>query len=230
MERAQTQRRPPPLPHRKERPRGPARPSRRSALGEQGPGVLVDPKGELDGTEDPLAAAEREFTEELGHGAPPGERVGLGEIVQASGKAVSAWAVAGDLDASRIESNDFEMEWPPRSGGGNRFPRWTGRPGSPWRRPEPRSTPHKPPSSIALSPCENRPATAHYGTDSRSPEPIVRGSTGDPAGRRFVSRLGAVTWVRPPRHAAPGDRGHAHSADHEGSSPVSRWRSRYRAR
>jgi predicted NUDIX family NTP pyrophosphohydrolase len=80
------------------------------------------PKGELDGTEDPLAAAEREFTEELGHGAPPGERVGLGEIVQASGKRVSAWAVAGDLDASRIESNDFEMEWPPRSGRRQSFP------------------------------------------------------------------------------------------------------------
>ena len=27
-----------------------------------------------------------------------------------------AWALAGDLDASRIVSNTFMFEWPPRSG------------------------------------------------------------------------------------------------------------------
>jgi predicted NUDIX family NTP pyrophosphohydrolase len=33
-----------------------------------------------------------------------------------SGKVVHAWAVEGDLDASQVRSNVFELEWPPRSG------------------------------------------------------------------------------------------------------------------
>jgi len=82
-------------------------------------GAWSIPKGEyLDG-EDPLDAARREFEEELGTPppAPPaGETADLGEIRQKSGKRVRAWALAGDLDATRITSNTFELEWPPRSG------------------------------------------------------------------------------------------------------------------
>ena len=48
----------------------------------------------------------------------------LGEITQKSGKRVQAWAVegssVGDVDA--VESNFFEMEWPPKSGKRERFP------------------------------------------------------------------------------------------------------------
>ena len=40
----------------------------------------------------------------------------LGEIKQKSGKIVSAWAVAGDLDVTEITSNTVEVQWPPRSG------------------------------------------------------------------------------------------------------------------
>ena len=40
----------------------------------------------------------------------------LGEVSLKSGKVVRAWAVEGDLDASRAISNECEIEWPPRSG------------------------------------------------------------------------------------------------------------------
>jgi predicted NUDIX family NTP pyrophosphohydrolase len=79
------------------------------------------PKGELDG-ENPLQAARREFEEETGEPLPDGELRPLGEIRQASGKVVHAWAVEGDLDATTLRSNLFEMEWPPRSGRTARFP------------------------------------------------------------------------------------------------------------
>jgi predicted NUDIX family NTP pyrophosphohydrolase len=79
-------------------------------------GAWSIPKGEVAVDEDPLAAALREFEEELGSAPPAGEADDLGEIRQRSGKRVRAWALAGDLDASRIVSNTFMFEWPPRSG------------------------------------------------------------------------------------------------------------------
>jgi predicted NUDIX family NTP pyrophosphohydrolase len=79
-------------------------------------GAWSIPKGEYDPTEDPLAAAKREFEEELGTPAPDGPLQDLGEVKQKSGKIVSAWAVAGDLDVTKITSNTVEVQWPPRSG------------------------------------------------------------------------------------------------------------------
>ncbi|HJS95500.1 MAG TPA: NUDIX domain-containing protein, partial [Solirubrobacteraceae bacterium] len=79
-------------------------------------GAWSVPKGEyLDG-EDPLAAARREFEEELGTAPPEGEAKDLGEIRQKSGKRVHAWALPGDLDTTEIHSNTFMFQWPPRSG------------------------------------------------------------------------------------------------------------------
>ncbi len=80
------------------------------------------PKGEVAQGEDELEAAVREFAEELGTPAPAGPHVPLGDVVQAGGKRVSAWAVAGELDTSKIDGNMFELEWPPRSGTRQRFP------------------------------------------------------------------------------------------------------------
>ena len=40
--------------------------SRRTVVGEEGRGSMVDSQGEIDADEDPLAAARREFEEELG--------------------------------------------------------------------------------------------------------------------------------------------------------------------
>jgi predicted NUDIX family NTP pyrophosphohydrolase len=79
-------------------------------------GAWSIPKGEyLDG-EDPLAAARREFEEELGTAAPDAQAADLGEIRQKSGKRVRAWALQGDLDPTSIVSNTCLFEWPPRSG------------------------------------------------------------------------------------------------------------------
>jgi predicted NUDIX family NTP pyrophosphohydrolase len=85
-------------------------------------GAWSIPKGEYEEGEEPLAAARREFAEELGSPLPRGEITDLGEIRQKSGKRVRAWAIAGDLDAERIQSNMFTMEWPPRSGRTREFP------------------------------------------------------------------------------------------------------------
>lgn len=85
-------------------------------------GAWSIPKGEYGPGENPLAAARREFEEELGTPAPEGEVASLGEVKQKSGKIVQAWAVAGDLDAAAIRSNTFVLEWPPRSGNLREFP------------------------------------------------------------------------------------------------------------
>ncbi len=79
-------------------------------------GAWSIPKGEYGADEDALAAARREFVEELGVAPPDGALVDLGEVRQKSGKRVHAWAAAGELDPSGIVSNTFELEWPPRSG------------------------------------------------------------------------------------------------------------------
>jgi predicted NUDIX family NTP pyrophosphohydrolase len=79
-------------------------------------GAWSIPKGEYEPGEEPLAAARREFEEELGTPPPDGPFEDLGEVRQKGGKLVRAWAVSGELDASTIASNTFELEWPPRSG------------------------------------------------------------------------------------------------------------------
>lgn len=79
------------------------------------------PKGEIGPGEEALAAARREFAEETGFASAP-PFVPLGELKQKSGKRISAWAFEGDADPARLVSNEFEMEWPPRSGRTRRFP------------------------------------------------------------------------------------------------------------
>jgi predicted NUDIX family NTP pyrophosphohydrolase len=83
-------------------------------------GVWSIPKGEPREGEDLLAAARREFFEETGF-APGGPFLPLGSVRQRGGKQVHAWAVAGECDPRAIRSNDFELEWPPRSGKLQRF-------------------------------------------------------------------------------------------------------------
>ena len=65
--------------------------------------------------EDLLDAARREFHEETGWPAD-GEAVSLGQVRQASRKIVHGWAVEGEFDPAAINSNTFEMEWPPQIG------------------------------------------------------------------------------------------------------------------
>jgi predicted NUDIX family NTP pyrophosphohydrolase len=94
-------------------------------------GAWTVPKGEYTPDEPAWEAARREFREELGLAPPDGEAVPLGEVRQAGGKVVAAWAVAADLDPAAVVPGTFTMEWPPRSGRRQEFPeldrvRWFG--------------------------------------------------------------------------------------------------------
>lgn len=85
-------------------------------------GAWSIPKGEYTDDEDPWAAAQREFTEELGLPTPAGPRIDLGALNQPGGKVVTAFAVRGDLDITQAHSNTFAMEWPKGSGRTREFP------------------------------------------------------------------------------------------------------------
>ena len=85
-------------------------------------GAWSIPKGEYTDGEDPWAAAQREFGEEIGLPVPDGPRVDFGALKQPSGKVVSTFAVRGDLDISEARSNTFELEWPKGSGRMREFP------------------------------------------------------------------------------------------------------------
>ena len=84
-------------------------------------GAWMIPKGVIEAGESPAEAALREFEEETGTRltAVP---FSLAAVRQAGGKMVEAFAVEGDLDLASIRSNEFELEWPPRSGRMERFP------------------------------------------------------------------------------------------------------------
>lgn len=85
-------------------------------------GAWSIPKGEVAESEPGIDVARREFQEELGMPAPNEELTALGDVRQAGGKIVHAWAAPGDLDVTKVTSNTFEIEWPPRSGTMQRFP------------------------------------------------------------------------------------------------------------
>jgi predicted NUDIX family NTP pyrophosphohydrolase len=84
-------------------------------------GAWSIPKGEVDEGDNPLATARREFKEETGF-AIKGDLLELIPVRLKSGKRVYGWAQERDVDAAKIKSNDFEIEWPPRSGKMQRFP------------------------------------------------------------------------------------------------------------
>lgn len=84
-------------------------------------GAWTIPKGGIESGEEPLMAAQREFTEETGFTCS-GPFIPLQAIRQKSGKVVHAWAFQGDCDPARVRSIHFEMEWPPYSGQKRMFP------------------------------------------------------------------------------------------------------------
>jgi predicted NUDIX family NTP pyrophosphohydrolase len=84
-------------------------------------GAWSIPKGEFEEGEDGLSAARREFLEETGQ-TIDGKFIALTPVRQPGRKMVYCWAVEGDVDADNVKSNDFEMEWPPKSGRKQRFP------------------------------------------------------------------------------------------------------------
>lgn len=84
-------------------------------------GAWMIPKGGVEPGEAPAEAALREFEEETGMRltAVP---FPLARVRQAGGKWVEAFAAEGDFDCSTLNSNLFEVEWPPRSGRRQSFP------------------------------------------------------------------------------------------------------------
>eukprot|EP01035_Chromulina_nebulosa_P015388 gene15388-20392_t len=84
-------------------------------------GAWSIPKGEFDDNEEPLTAAIRELEEETGIKIS-GDFIALSPVKQKSGKTVFAWAIEQNIDADKIKSNSFEMEWPPKSGLIKTFP------------------------------------------------------------------------------------------------------------
>jgi predicted NUDIX family NTP pyrophosphohydrolase len=84
-------------------------------------GAWMIPKGMIEPGEASVEAALREFAEETGT-ALNVVPIPLATVRQAGGKLVEAFAVEGDLDVSTINSLDFALEWPPRSGRIKHFP------------------------------------------------------------------------------------------------------------
>ena len=84
-------------------------------------GAWSIPKGEYSDDEDAEAAARREFEEETGW-TITSDLLPLGEIRQKAGKTVTAFAAEGDFDTVSLDSNRFEIEWPPKSGRTAAFP------------------------------------------------------------------------------------------------------------
>jgi len=84
-------------------------------------GAWMIPKGLVEPGETPVEAALREFEEETGTRLTT-VPFPLATVRQAGGKLVEAFALEGDLDPAAIRSNEFELEWPPRSGRRQSFP------------------------------------------------------------------------------------------------------------
>ncbi|MGR9037774.1 MAG: NUDIX domain-containing protein, partial [Gammaproteobacteria bacterium] len=84
-------------------------------------GAWSIPKGLFEAGEEPQAAARREFRAETGFDVV-GKLIGLGSLKQPSGKVIHAWAAEQDLDAAKIVSNTFTLEWPKHSGRLREFP------------------------------------------------------------------------------------------------------------
>ena len=85
-------------------------------------GAWSIPKGEYVAGENAEEVARKEFGEELGVQLTQKNLFPLGDVRQRGGKIVTAFAVETDLDESNIQSNTFEIEWPPRSGRRQAFP------------------------------------------------------------------------------------------------------------
>jgi predicted NUDIX family NTP pyrophosphohydrolase len=95
-------------------------------------GAWTIAKGEVAQGEDLLTRAKIEFEEELGisaaaaagiEGGNTTNWIEIGSVKQKGGKTVHAWAFEGGLPADfKLNSNTFELEWPPRSGKTQEFP------------------------------------------------------------------------------------------------------------
>ncbi len=74
------------------------------------------PKGEVDGAESLEERARIELREETGVDLAGAPLTPLGQVTQANGKVVAAFAAQRDVDVTTCRSNTIMIEWPPRSG------------------------------------------------------------------------------------------------------------------
>src|SRR3989344_5474487 len=79
-------------------------------------GSWTIPKGELEEGEDKQSGAIREFEEETGIKVENNNFIDLGTVKLKSGKTIHAWAFEGEWKTGILKSNNFKMEWPPKSG------------------------------------------------------------------------------------------------------------------
>ena len=84
-------------------------------------GSWTIPKGEILPGEDPLAAAIREFEEELGF-APQGRTSAAWHGQPKGRQNVHAWTFEGNCNPRTLKSNTFTIEWPPHSGRMQEYP------------------------------------------------------------------------------------------------------------
>lgn len=84
-------------------------------------GAWMIPKGRVEAGEAPAEAALREFEEETGMRLTS-VPFPLATVRQSGGKMVECFAIEGEFDLAGLRSNDFEVEWPPRSGKRASFP------------------------------------------------------------------------------------------------------------
>ena len=84
-------------------------------------GAWTIPKGLVEPNDDLIATARREFREETNL-IVSGELIALAPVKQKNGKIVHGFAVEADFDLGQFASDEFEIEWPPKSGRRQRFP------------------------------------------------------------------------------------------------------------
>ena len=84
-------------------------------------GAWTIPKGEPEENESLEKAALREFFEETGYALEANGKQ-LTPVRQKAGKWIHAWAMETNLEPGSLRSNEFELEWPPKSGVKKRFP------------------------------------------------------------------------------------------------------------
>ena len=85
-------------------------------------GAWSIPKGLVEGEEDLLATALREFEEEIGVPAPPIDYRLLGDFRYSSGKLVTIFVGESDLHIESVVSEPITVEWPRGTGRMHTFP------------------------------------------------------------------------------------------------------------
>ena len=85
-------------------------------------GAWSIPKGLVEGSEDLLATALREFEEEIGVPAPPIDYQLLGDFRYSSGKVVTIFVGESDLHVDTPVSEPITVEWPRGTGRMHTFP------------------------------------------------------------------------------------------------------------